>query len=270
MSQKLYIYTKRRARINNKSQYVGLIPKLFSDNYNTSNYASKSNLMEKYSATSNSDLFLKMLNDPTNELQKAFYISPNDKQKIIDMNYELFNQMPNENFENLLTHLYRSHNMQYGLYFSFLYAYDDIDFMSKFNRSIKPLSEDRIILYTTFDNLLQEIQKINNEKNFDSMTEILYVNNGWQYGEITNTSIKLKKNTDNSLDINKFKLDVISALPQHKRVISNPELICQIPLRTELFKFFYVNEQHGSSNKLEKSLTKTKKYLKYKLVSKFY
>lgn len=154
--------------------------------------------------------------------------------------------MSDNNFFNLLTHLYRSHNMEYGIYFSIMYAKDDIDFMNKFNRSIKPTSEDRIIFYTTLDKILQEVVKIHLEKNLDLDTFIIYLNNGWAYGEIDKNSIILEKiiNTPNKLlNIDKFTLHIKSIYPNNDYLNnSQPELICQFPLKTEIFKFFYVND----------------------------
>jgi hypothetical protein len=174
--KKLYIYTKRRARVNNISQYVELIPKLFNDLYGIDNKINIHTLMQKYKTKDNTELFNSLLNDQSNELHKAKYISDRDKQEIININKELFNSITESNFLNLITHLYRSHDTQYGIYFSIMYATNDIDFISNFKRSNRPTSEDRIILYTTLDNFLLEIEKINNQKKFEASTKILYLN----------------------------------------------------------------------------------------------
>ena len=63
MAKKLYIYTKRRARVNNISQYVELIPKLFNELYGSNDKINLHTLMQKYETTNNSELFNSLLND---------------------------------------------------------------------------------------------------------------------------------------------------------------------------------------------------------------
>lgn len=88
MEEKLYVYTKRRARVDGKSQYVELIPKLFSNIYmGEIKKINIDKLNTKYNAINKLDLLTKLLNDPKNELNKSKYISTNDKQKIVQMNF---------------------------------------------------------------------------------------------------------------------------------------------------------------------------------------
>ena len=90
-------------------------------------------------------------------------------------------------------------------------------------------------------------------------------------------TIVLERNADSKLNTVKFKSDILSTY-QNNTSIKDPELICQIPLNSEIFKFFYVNNSHGGStnesiietnNKLpnlSKIQYQVKKHYKYKLV----
>ena len=76
-------------------------------------------------------------------------------------------------------------------------------------------------------------------------------------------------NTPNKLlNIDKFIFDIKSIYPNNEYLNNRqPELICQFPLKTEIFKFFYVNDnQNWGLGVLNKQHNLYKKYIKYKLV----
>ena len=78
----LYIFTKRRARIEGVSKYVELIPKLFGDLYMNRQIDIPRFIQSKKEGVSNRDLFISILTDPLNNLFKTEYISEEDRHKI--------------------------------------------------------------------------------------------------------------------------------------------------------------------------------------------
>ena len=75
MSDKLYIYTKRRARVDSLSQYVELIPKLYSDLYMNDDSTINSilkKLYKKYSTKDKLQLFRSILLDLSFKFRSKF------------------------------------------------------------------------------------------------------------------------------------------------------------------------------------------------------
>ena len=79
------------------------------------------------------------------------------------------------------------------------------------------------------------------------------MNNRWQYGDITESSIILNKSIQLGINKDKFIQDIKK---NYQEITGNEELICQIPLPIELFKFTFIEDSSEIFYK--------KKYLKYK------
>ena len=112
----LYIYTKRRARIEGKPKYVGLIPKLFGTLFNSIDDIPVfiSDFKKRYSGLSNKQIFNQLLNDSDNYIYNTDYIFSEDIQKIKEMNLKLFDTtVPDNIFDNFLEHLFYGHGIVY-------------------------------------------------------------------------------------------------------------------------------------------------------------
>jgi hypothetical protein len=276
---KLYVYTKRRAKLEKGPQFVDLIPKLIGYLYqideeihiNDFIKKQKEELGDKYNN------IIEILNyylDKSNYINDIENASDDDKTKIKNMNREIIQKIFLEPVSDIqknmfIEHLFRGHaNMQYGIYFSMKYAKDDEDFKNKLgNISKSPRIGDRIIIYTTIDKLVDHCLDIKRNRNI--RLPILYLNPDWQYGKIKCDTIILDDNKD--IFINKIK----TKYPPTSRY-KLTELICQIPLEIApelkegqssnvLFNFFYVNDQLPQSGGYrEKYLKYKNKYLKLK------
>jgi hypothetical protein len=143
-SQKLYVYTKRRARVDGKSQFVELVPKLYGTFYNlydADSYIKQYVEKEKQQIEQKYDTFMNIINynlDKSTYIDKISNITPEEKDKIKELNREKIGELMIDDNNKLLKdafieHLHRGHgdSMQYGLYFSMIYAKDDEDFRIK-------------------------------------------------------------------------------------------------------------------------------------------
>jgi len=228
-----YIFLVRRARINKKSQYVGLIPKLFSNLYNNNTLLVK-NIFNRETLKHRDyyDIFTDILLDESNLLNRSKYISESDKLKIIRINRELFllEKWNRKKFINFIEHLYRGHSdMEYGLYFGILKADNYLDFLSKIKKSNIKNIDQRIIYYSEINNFLNKID-IYQEK---FKNNLLYFNKSWKYGikEYENGSM-------NYISTNRYHfLSHINSF--NNEILMNSELICNIPLSVENFKFIF-------------------------------
>ena len=243
----IYIYTVRRAFIDYQSQYIDLIPKLFGDyDIDIDEIYRKYNIefSENYDRQLDMfDLLLKMDNNLLKNTTDDNYIDKNDINKIITLNLEQYNNIYTiKKFNQFIEHLHRGHgeDMKYGLYFGILYADNDLDFYRKININNVRSPNKRIIYYTKLINLLDYIEEIHREMIFSERTKLLYLNIGWQYGAIKYNSIILEK-TCRNIDKEKFINDIKTQYPIEK-ITGHEELICQLPLPIELFKFSYVED----------------------------
>lgn len=265
----IYIYTIRRSVLDKEVQYIDLIPKLFDIFYNQDDktYINEyiSNLYKKYCFIFSKNIdqqkkfFRYLLNDDNNlinETSRDNYIDNHDICKLIKINLDYYNEIKNKNkYDKFIEHLYRAHDtkMKYGLYFSIKYANDDKDFYDNINKNNVNSFNKRIIYYTKLDNLLDHLDNIYKEYNFSDTTKLLYLNNRWQYGNITESSIILNKSIQLGINKDKFIQDIKK---NYQEITDIEELICQIPLPIELFKFTFIENNHEVFYK--------KKYLKYK------
>ena len=164
------------------------------------------------------------------------------------------NTLPNSNFDSFIEHLFFGHgrDMKYGLYFSLIYAENDIELEKLFKKLKKTNKNDRIVQYSRFDKFLDYIKDIDITNNFNS--EMLYFNSRWDYGFILDNTIQItRKDTDNTLDTELFMKEIKKQYPPNNSKIAG-ELICEIPLDNEIFKFFFI-QIGGYKNK----------YMKYKI-----
>lgn len=136
-----------------------------------------------------------------------------------------------------------------------IYAKNDIELKEKLHPVDRPTKEDRIIMYTTLEELVDYVIKIKEKKEFKLELPLLYVNSGWHYGKIDESSILMGSTKKEFIDEIKKKYNSQS---WHSFV----EIICQIPLSNDIFKFFYVSDQSGGYK--EKYLKYKNKYLKLK------
>ena len=156
-------------------------------------------------------------------------------------------------------------DMKYGLYFTLSYAENDIEFIKMFDRLNKTDGNDRIIQYIRLDKFLNYVKELDNINRFNST--ILYLNNGWQYGHIMHDTIVIDRNSaDNELDVELFMTNIKSQYPPENKSIIGVELICELPLSSDIFKFFYVSQFGGYELEYYKNkyLKYKNKYLKYK------
>ena len=267
---KIYIYTKRRARGDGIPQFVELIPKLFGHLYMMDERYIK-NFIEREKIKLNDKTLLEILTfylETPNYINDIENVTDEDIQKIKDMNIEIFKEskIGNSNImkEALIQHLFRGHEvMQYGIYFSIKYAKDDIDFISKFKQQSRPTPEDRIIMFTTLENLVNHVSTIKDQQKFK--LPLLYVNPFWNYGTIVKKTIIFEENKQEFIENIKRTYDTIDKndiIENNMNKNDNVEIICQIPLPNTLFKFFYVSDYKEFK---QKYLKYKQKYLKLKV-----
>lgn len=261
----IYIYSIRRARINNKPQYIGLIPKLFGNLY-TMNKDKQEQFLESelksYESEDQTTIFANLLNSDDNYIKKntyidkkKIYIDKKDQEIIINLNKELFKKMEPEMFDKFIEHLYRGHNnMKYGIYFSLAYADSDDEFLKNFkNLTDSETANQRILFYAPLKVLLEHVNNVDLKEHFSLKSPLLYINSHWNYGEYNKDTIKMTRTEGNLLNQEKFIKDI---LDKYKKNIDKTELICQLPLPENLFRTKFINI--SSANEF------TNKYLKYK------
>jgi hypothetical protein len=117
-------------------------------------------------------------------------------------------------------------------------------------------SDIKTIYFTQLNKLLQYVTEKDEEYKFENDTKLVYMNENWNSGFITDKSILLERGKNNKLDIQKF-CDELKDIE-----FGDQELICQLPLPIELFSFFFVND--SSPKFLAKSKVKKSKVKKVK------
>lgn len=180
-----------------------------------------------------------LLRDYDNLLNRSQYLSEPDIEKIIDMNLALYET---GYLLDLIRHLYRGHDdMEYGLYFSIIKAKDDLDFLKNFKRSFPGNINQKIVYYCKLEKLLNHVDSVKKEYALDS--NLVYVNPKWSYG------YKLDNSFDYNDDHADFKKNLDNLYRRNDSSFGRAELICQIPLPNELFKFTFSTEMEGGSYK---------------------
>lgn len=263
---KLYIYTIKDAYINGVEQNNDLIPKLFN------NYLIY-DLMEP-KIKKDHEKGLQLLNQVLTDIKQKFkaahsdqemnkfniykfllfeyesetltkvefsYINEDNKKHIIDSinimieQNQFVNSSDELEIDNFITYLLRAHRtMEYGLYFSFKFANNDDDLFSQIIIGKPP--KRYLIYFTEFTNIAQFVhlrkKSLMSDETFSM--NVLYANRKWQYGRLLEDSIIF-----NELDLDNFVSRILHKLtdPEFK----DAELICQLPLPHDLFKFVYTN-----------------------------
>jgi len=277
---KLYIYTRKDGYINDVKQNYDLIPKLFHNE-----------LIYKLRESPTDEDGLRLLNEILTDIKQQFreahpnqelnklniykfllfkyeseilnkvkfsYINEDNKKYIINLmnmmieNHLLINSSDESEINHFITHLLRAHkNMEYGLYFSFKLADNDDDFYAKALTKETPNRD--LIYFTEFIDIIQFVLKWKKifKLDYTFSMNVLYANQGWQYGAISDDSIIL-----NELDVNDF----ISKIFQNLNLLE-VELICQLPLPYNLFRYMYIRNYIPFRNKY---LKYKKKYLELK------
>ena len=156
-----------------------------------------------------------------------------------------------------IKHLLNGHEMQYGLYFSFKFAYNDDDFLRITKKEIEP--NMNMIYFAKLEELLNYITPIKldiikkySEQDIDFEPPLLYANNGWDYGIISDGSQKFK--CGNKIQFYTNIMDMID--------LSEGELVCQIPLPMNLFRTIFISK--GTRINFWPENIMQQKYLKYK------
>lgn len=230
------------------------------------------------------------------KIVKFDYIQAHNPHYIIECIEDLiiresFNNSSNDSdINNFITYLLRAHEkMQYGLYLSFRYADDDEDFIDKIKRAndyedfFQGEENSYLIYFQKFHIIVEHVKSIKeniidsaNIQNDDilidflsNLMDMLYANDGWDYGNYSDTTIRFL------LDTNQFIEDIKNYLDTN-----NGELISQIPLPHNLFKYIYLkkkeqqyaqgydySQQYGYPQQSYDYQAKNfkKKYLKYKI-----
>jgi hypothetical protein len=173
-TKNIYIYTKRRARVGGKSQYVELIPKLFGDlydDYNNTFIQKKKQEMNPIDYENIENILEYFMKDKSNYINYIQNITKEEIESIKKLNREIVKESfikKDTNKDAFIEHLFRGHSdMQYGIYFSLQYAENDEEFIGLMNRRTKTTIEDRIIYYTTLDKLVDHVLEIKKEYKFD-------------------------------------------------------------------------------------------------------
>lgn len=253
----IYIFTIRRDRINDSTEYTGLIPKLIEE-YTQEEKAFETEIVFNPDIDEQKKYFKKLLDNKNNILHKSNeYIDNEDIEKIINLNLELYPGFDNNyDFQKFNEHLNRAHyTMKYGIYFGLKRANNDEEFKNSINEYFGE-GNRRIIYYLKLNELLDYIEKINIRKKFMDYTLLLYLLPGWQYGRIKDDGhVLLEKNIDNTINKEKFIRDVHIFLDNPTIKETDVELICQIPLPKDIFNYTYIERI---------DLAFKRKYLKYK------
>lgn len=251
---KLYVYSVRRAMKNGQPQFVELIPKLFAELNIKKEVTPQTIINDLYA--SNDDLklndskdkrllFGRLLENKKNILHSTTSISAEDLIKIVELNLSLFNNVKKHMFSQFIEHLYMAHTgMDYGLYFSIMYANNDLDFIERIKRSVNldRMIDKKIVYYCSLNELLSVINDIDQNYHFDA--PLIYICDEWQYGKIDGNCIVMNRTNDGQMMLDEFAGLVAINYPDNES-LKNPELICQIPLPNETFNFFFA--EYGDS-----------------------
>jgi hypothetical protein len=264
---KIYIYCIRRSKIDNQQKYVDLIPKLSSEIYNSNKegeaeYDFIKEIKKKYNYTGDK---IKLFNNLLAEYIPNKIENPFDQDAIIKLNLNKFREREysDEDFDEFLIHLFRAHgDMKYGLYFTLGFADDDDDFENKFIKLSGMEDNLSIIFYTKLMNLLHYLFNILTETLYDM--PVLYVNEMWSYGKPNSNTITLNPENKYSYTDDDFDRFIEQIYKKYNgiHIDNNTELICVIPLPTEIFKYFYV--PRGDRHFKHKYLKYKNKYLNLK------
>jgi len=260
----LFVYTIKNNDDNHDSYFGDIIPKINGDQYDDMQLSNDKIINKVFRQTYYYDCdpnilrakqlntFQELLNIPSNYIKtEPNYIHNADKQKIIDLNTQLFTQMNKDIFKNFIIGLHKGHGktMKYGIYFSLINASDEDNFkeilLSRLG-NITP-SAKYYIYYTELSKLLEYVLTIKQRESL--LSPLIYINTNWNKGNFTDSTVKLDYNT-----VQQF----ISQITQ-RHYTSEAELICQIPIPITQFKILEYNP--SSTDQITQYRNK---YIKYK------
>ncbi len=278
----LYIYTRKVFNINNQQQNYDLIPKLFynqagSQILNTELINIKQTFAQIYphkqlNKVNIYEYLLREYRSP-NLIPVGFqHLDPIYWRCIIEIlqsfvDYGILNNSANNipEIDLFITHLLRAHEeMQYGLYFSFKFAYDD----DEFYRYALQQYENKydIVYFTRISNIFDYVESIKlhytgvfQMEDYEFQAPLLYANNGWAYGKIEDDSVVL-----DGIDMDTFFTRIY--MNRHYNM-EQGELVYQFPLPLSLFRSILISQQIRDIpfNAIQNKYLKYKeKYLKLK------
>jgi len=297
-NNKLYVYTRKNSKVNNRLLNIDLIPKIFynyemyklytSSDRNTIEFLKiiiidiKNEFLEKYpeKERTKANIYRFLLFDYQSPYLKKIHFThfePNELDEICKIAENILNEQEQKYIEKIketgiepyrieymlekqldlfIEHLLKGHDaMEYGIYFSFKVAKDDQEFKKHMLDDMirDEIPNNDIIVYMEFEKFTDMVFSYKQSNEILSRSQILpllYVNTGWKYGKISETTITCKNNLE------EFKKNVYKLLEDNKYDLQKftPELICQIPLDNTKF----------STIVIDTDLIFHKKYLKYK------
>jgi hypothetical protein len=258
-----FVYTIKNNQDSHEPYFGDIIPKINGDQYDdpisdttiinkvfrqTYYYDCDPSILDQKQLNT----FQELLNSPTNYIKNEHnYIHENDKQKIIDLNKQLFRPMNKDKFKNFIIQLHKGHSkaMKYGIYFSLINASDEDNFkeilLSRLG-NIRPTAK-YYIYYIELPKLLEYVLTIKQRESL--LSSLIYININWNKGNFSNTTVKLDNNT-----VEQF---ISQITPRH--YTSEAELICQIPIPITQFKIIEYNPT--STDQITQYRNK---YIKYK------
>ncbi len=283
----LYIYTRKAFTINNVLQNFDLIPKLFCSEHISKLMYQPTYKIGRDMLNLELENIIALFTDryPEKELNKVniyyFLLTEYDLYDIsikkINLHYlqpiywhvimDTLNNLVNDGYldnspnnipsiHSFIEHLFRGHvfsgnAMEYGLYFSFKFAFDDNDFYRYAQREYASNSE--IIYFMRFDSFLQYVERVKNhyvdtfrEDGLEFQAPLLYVNGGWDAGMIGNYTLVLGENGENINDFNQKIMDRINSetyayyAEYEKFNIQDAEIVYQLPLPIQIFQSFQI------------------------------
>jgi hypothetical protein len=280
IKKRLYIYTRKVARIEKIYQHYELIPKLF---YNKDIYKLQENPNDVTGRELFSGLYTDIIlnfkkkhprmkinasniyyflffeyEDESKHLTKikTDYLKEEDKNKIWTLIDYVLQDTYNTRDELVLfiEHLMRGHEeMQFGLYFSFKLIKDDNYFLDKQLQLVEDNPSFDMINYMKAEDFFNYIAYLKESLKFTS--PLLYVNSGWQYGKKDENSVVF------NTDIEKFKSALYNKILKQEFDIEQIELICQVPLHFNTLIALPIGKKVYFD---QKYLKYEQKYLKYK------
>jgi hypothetical protein len=197
-----------------------------------------------------------------NAIERALYIDVEDRPSVIaelrqsiDTVLSIHPTMVYK--QRLVTHLLQGHaDMEYGLYFSMIEAENKIDFMSKFRRLHRMQDDMKMIYYTSLKRVCRFIMMLYQQSPREPSTEMIYMNRGWQYGKLDESSIQLEREPEAP-----FTPMMARFMSEFDfRFTGAEELICQYCLPEEIFSFFFVEDSSRLGKRSKNKLMNKKKH----------
>ena len=278
----IYIYTVRDIRLDGKTLFPYLIPKLFDlvgivprieqiqmiqhicsmDTELILDIMLAEDRRERFPIVAGMNPLIQSILMTDNAIERALYIDVADRPFVIAQLCQSIETVvsihPTIAFkQRLVTHLLQGHaDMEYGLYFSMIRADNKLDFMSKFRRLHRIQDDMKIIYYTTLKRVCGFIMMLYEQSPLEPSTEMIYMNRGWQYGKLDESSIQLEREPVAPFTpmMERFRSEF------DFRFTGEEELICQYTLPEEIFSFFFVEDSSRLGKRSKKKSMNKKKH----------